>query len=231
MSILLLRKLHRWVALLVALQVVLWCISGATFAWLDHDDVSGAVLVRPATRQEIPTTSVRTDPRPWLSTMAVHEVRLQSLNGMWVYRAQGPEGVRLFDAARGTPVRVDEHVVRAAAAARYAGRGRISAVGRHAAGALEARKHGAAWSVHFDDEAGTTLWFSADDARLLETRTDTWRLYDLFWMLHTMDYRGRDDFNHPLVVLFASAALGVALTGALLIVRVFRPRRSEPLEG
>ena len=81
--------------------------------------------------------------------------------------------------------------------------------------------------MHFDDDAGSTLWFSADDARLLETRTDTWRLYDVFWMLHTMDYRGRDDFNHPLVVLFASAALWVALTGALLAVRVLRPKRTE----
>ena len=40
-----------------------------------------------------------------------------------------------------------------------------------------------------------------------------------------MDYAGRDDFNHPLVILFASSALWVALTGFWLVVRVFRKPR------
>lgn len=222
--LLLLRRLHRWVAVVVALQVLLWCVSGTVFAWLDHHAVAGEQLVREVASPPIRAGSIESDPRAWLSGMVFHEARLQPLDGAWVYRVERPDGVRLFDARQGTPVTVDATIVRGAAAARYAGDGRITAVNYHAADTLEARGHGAVWSVRYDDAVGTTLWFSADDASLVAARSTTWRVFDFFWMLHTMDYRGRDDFNHPLVILFASAALWVALTGALLVVRVLRPK-------
>ena len=60
-------------------------------------------------------------------------------------------------------------------------------------------------------------------------RTDAWRLKDFFWMLHTMDYRGRDDFNNPLVVAVGVSAAWVGLTGLWLLLRVFRRRTvAEP---
>ncbi len=35
-----LRKLHKWLGLIIGLQIVLWAASGVMFAWLDRDDVS-----------------------------------------------------------------------------------------------------------------------------------------------------------------------------------------------
>jgi hypothetical protein len=61
------------------------------------------------------------------------------------------------------------------------------------------------------------------DGAFVAARGDSWRLFDFFWMLHTMDYVGRDDFNNPLVILAAAAAGWIALTGLLLVIRVFRP--------
>jgi hypothetical protein len=145
-----------------------------------------------------------------------------------VYRVASEGGTRLFDAVSGAPVRIDEATARRIALALYAGDGRLVSVTRHDEATLETRKHGSAWAATFDDEIGTTLWLSADDGRLLETRTDAWRLFDVFWMLHTMDYVGRDDFNHPLVILFASTSLWVALTGLWLVLRVFRKSRPAP---
>ena len=58
----------------------------------------------------------------------------------------------------------------------------------------------------------------------MAVRTGAWRLKDFFWMLHTMDYRGRDDFNNPLLVTAGVAAVWVGLTGLWLLVRVFRRR-------
>jgi hypothetical protein len=41
-------------------------------------------------------------------------------------------------------------------------------------------------------------------------------------MLHTMDYRGRDNFNNPLIVTIGMAALWLSISGALLLLRSFR---------
>ena len=41
-----LRKLHKWLGLVIGLQVVLWAASGVMFAWLDPDAVDAASSVR-----------------------------------------------------------------------------------------------------------------------------------------------------------------------------------------
>ena len=225
-----LRRLHRTVAIVVALQLVLWALGGTVFAWLDRDGVAGASLTHAAARPTLAESGpiALAEPRDWLAAHAprgLRDVRLEPLLDRWVYRVESADGVVLLDARDGARIRVDAATARALALARYAGRGRIAAVERRDGPTLETRSHGAAWAVRFDDDAGTTLWLSADDGRLLETRTDAWRLFDTFWMLHTMDYAGRDDFNHPLVILAGSAALWVALTGLLLAVRTARRGR------
>jgi hypothetical protein len=86
---------------------------------------------------------------------------------------------------------------------------------------LEARGAGAVWEAAFDDPERTRLYFSAEDGRFVAARGDRWRLFDFFWMLHTMDYRGRDDFNHPLVILVTTGAVWIGISGVLLLLQSF----------
>ncbi len=51
-------------------------------------------------------------------------------------------------------------------------------------------------------------------------RTDRWRLFDLMWGLHFMDWRAREDFNHPLLV--GAALLGTLAAACGIILRVLR---------
>ena len=55
-------------------------------------------------------------------------------------------------------------------------------------------------------------------------RNDRWRVFDFFWMLHVMDYRERENFNHPLLISMAGLALATVLAGLVLLV--IRVRRS-----
>jgi uncharacterized iron-regulated membrane protein len=230
MKTLFLRRLHKWVAIIVGAQIVLWCVSGAMFAWLDHHDVSGKRLVREPAALSLPPSHRMSAPRQWWRGGALYEVRLLALHDRWVFRLDGDHGVSLHDVTDGRRVQIDEATVRVLAATRYAGDGSVISTTHEPEGSYETRKHGAAWAVRYDDEAATTLWFSSDDGRLLEARSTAWRVFDFFWMLHTMDYRGRDNFNNPLVILFATASLWVGLTGLLLVLRVYVPRRkANPL--
>jgi len=78
------------------------------------------------------------------------------------------------------------------------------------------------WQVRFNDAKRTALYFAADDGHLVAARNSTWRVFDFFWMLHTMDYAGRDNFNNPLVITASTGALWLALSGLLLLMRTFR---------
>jgi Na+-transporting NADH:ubiquinone oxidoreductase subunit F len=222
------RILHKWLGLIVGLQIVLWTVSGLAFAWLEHADVAAEASLRaPAMRALTPDVPV-CEPRACLPEIArggMLDVTLMPLPDRWVYRLRWTDRIELRRAEDGARFVVDEATVRSLATARYAGRRAPGRVSYHPQPTLEARDAGAVWQAAFDDAERTSLYFAGDDGRLVAARNDTWRLFDFFWMLHTMDYRGRDDFNHPLVILFATGALWLGISGAFLLFEAFRPRR------
>ena len=219
-----LRKLHKWLGLIVGLQVILWTLSGLVFAWLDHHEVAGEHSVRRVQPGVLPAKSF-VEPAIWLGEVTsneILEIRLASVLETWLWRVETTNGVVLRDAATGEIWTMTEASVRRLAQQHYAGTGRLLAVAFHPRATMETRESGATWQARFDDDRGTTLYFAADDGRLVQTRNDDWRLFDFFWMLHTMDYQGRDNFNNPLVITIGFAALWLALSGFLLLFKSFR---------
>lgn len=218
----LMRVLHKWLSLIVGAQLLLWTVSGLVFALLDHDQVTAhdslretAAIVLDADEQLIePAKLIAGSPRPL-------DVTLFPLLDDWYYGLRFADRVELRRASDGAPFAISEPVVRALAAARYAGPGTLQSVALRQPPLLEAREAGTVWEAAFNDREGTSLYFSADDGHLVAARNDTWRLFDFFWMLHTMDFRSRDDFNNPLVILFATGALWVGFTGLILLLQVF----------
>jgi len=220
-----LRKLHKWLGLLVGLQVLLWTVSGLVFAWLDHHNVSGEHSVREVQAPELSSANALAEPANWLGELnakEILEIQLASVLDQWVWRVETAQGVELRDAATGEVMKLTEASIRDLAQRHYSGAGRLTSVAFHPNATMETRDSGATWEARFEDDRGTTLYFSADDGRLVQTRNDDWRLFDFFWMLHTMDYRGRDNFNNPLVITIGFAALWLSLSGFLLLFRSFR---------
>ena len=220
-----LRKLHKWLGLIVGLQLVLWTVSGSVFAWLSHHEVEAAQSVRvPAVGHINPETAI-SEPSTWLAaypTDRIYELRLTSLAGEPVWRVELADRVELRRASDGELLHLDEPRVRHLAVTHYAGHGRLVGLTYQATSGLETRKSGPVWQARFDDAQRTALYFSADDGHFVAARTSSWRLFDFFWMLHTMDYAGRDNFNNPLVITVATGALWLALSGLLLLTRSFR---------
>ncbi len=220
-----LRKLHQWLGLIVGVQVLLWAVSGVVFAWLDHHEVSGEHSARPV-EQLILTPSISlAEPATWISgtpASDILDIRLASMLDRWVWRLETVAGVTLRSAETGEILEINAEMVRQLSQRQYIGQGRLVSVAFHAGETLETRDAGATWEARFDDANGTTFYFSADDGRLVETRNGTWRLFDFFWMLHTMDYKGRDDFNNPWVITVGMAALWLSVSGLILLLRSFR---------
>lgn len=219
----LMRLLHKWLSLVVGLQLLLWTVSGLVFAFLDHDDVSAAGSLRSSPAALLPSTARIADPGPILAARrdGPVDLTLLALGSRWVYRLKFGGRIELLRAEDGAPFAVTEPLVRELAAARYAGTGTLKYVALRQPPVLESRDAGAVWEAAYDDPDRTRLYFSAEDGRFVAGRNDAWRLFDLFWMLHTMDFRGRDNFNNPLVILFASGSLWVGFTGLLLLLQVF----------
>lgn len=231
------RRLHKWVGLALGLQLVLWTVSGAAMALIDHRAVAGEHVVRRAQ-----TRALRGSPVP-LSRVAaavdgpITGLTLKPLLDQEVYEVRTPDGPRLVDAASGRRVIVDAELARRIAQERYAGTGNVIGVTRLPRPNLETReREGPLWRVHFDDSGDTAFYVSAVTGELLERRTNAYRIFDVFWMIHIMDYTHRRSFNHPLIWTLAGAAVWMSLTGFALLFLSFKradfrwplPRRSRP---
>ncbi len=219
------RKLHKWVGLIVALQFTLWLGSGLIMSLLDHDTVQGN-LHRASAAQSAPVW-----PKDMLApaqVLAAATQPVQTIETAWlqdrpVYRLTHKSAAWLVDAKDGQAVKVDAAIASAIAASDYIGDGRVGEPEWMPSATLEVRKHpGPIWRVPFSDTDDTTLYVSGQDGQILERRNASWRLFDIVWMLHIMDYTGRQNFNNPLVITAAVGGLWIALSGVWLLITSFR---------
>jgi uncharacterized iron-regulated membrane protein len=237
-----LRRIHRWLGLFIGIQFVLWTIGGLYFSWIALEDVHGDHLLKPQPRMA--ATAAPVAPTTVLTSIATREpvdslvsLDLASVAGRATYRISyittkdGRTETRkvLADGATGEirgPVTREEAIEIAKAG--YSGNAPITGVeyltpgdvGRH----HEFREQPLpAWAVTFGDAEGATLYIPADVGQVLRVRNNRWRIFDFLWMLHTMDYQGRDDFNNLVLRAFSVLGLVTVASGFVLFGLTSRP--------
>lgn len=82
-----------------------------------------------------------------------------------------------------------------------------------------------AWQVELDHSSGTVIYVSANRGIVTARRNDRWRAFDFFWMIHTMDYQGRDNFNTWVLRCVSIFGVGTVVSGYWLWWRTSRMRR------
>lgn len=224
------RTMHKWLGLVIGLQLILWMTSGMMMALLDHDRVQGQQFrAAPPTLSPWPADVVAPD-RVIAKVPAARTVASAWLQARPVYQVTTPTGQRLFDARTGAGIVLDAALATAIARASYTGPGDPQAP-QLLQRSSEAREHaGRLWRVDFNDGEDTSVYLSAETGEVIVHRNRTWRLFDVFWMLHIMDYAERTNFNNPLVIGAGIGGLWIALTGVWLLFASFRlqdfvPRR------
>lgn len=219
----LIRTLHKWFGLVLGLQFLIWALSGAVMAILDHGKVRGGDLLLPVAQLTSTPEPVSLGTVQSAVSAPVLALELKPLFDRWVYQATTPKSVLLLDAETGKPVEVDAAAARTLAVARYAGSAPVVTVDLVTSSTHETRDMTRpVWRVAFDDADNTALFVSRATGEVLGAKTDAWRLWDIAWMLHIMNYGDRQSFNHPLIVTVATGVTWMALSGLILLFRAFR---------
>jgi hypothetical protein len=213
------RKIHKWTGLILGLQFLLWSLSGAVMALLDKD----AVGAHGPMEGHEPPGAWPEGIRPLPGEAQVEALTLRRIFDRPVYEVRSAGEVRLIDARTGTPLRIDAALAERVARAEYWHWAPLRSATLLDRPNLEARSHdGPMWRIDFADAANSSAYVHAVTGRPLESRSDAWRLWDVAWMLHNMDYRERKSFNHPLIVTVTFATLWLAVTGFWLLFKSFR---------
>lgn len=227
---------HRWLGLVVGLQLLVWSVSGFTFTILDIDDVHGDFE-----RSFAPAPAVRVDrvalsPAEVLKAIPdrasqVARMGLRERLGRTVYELFDGSGVPLgaVDASSGEVMEtITEQEAVAVARADFTGDAEVASVALlEGEPPLEFRGRMPVYQVIFDHPKETRLYISPVTGNVLKRRNNPWRKFDWFWMLHIMDYRQRTDFNHWLLTGMSVLAILTSASGlGLWIWRI--PRRRKP---
>ncbi|HSX59824.1 MAG TPA: PepSY-associated TM helix domain-containing protein [Tahibacter sp.] len=224
-------RIHRLLAWIVGAQLLLWIASGLTMSLLDQRVVEGQHYRRSPAPAAIDLSAV-VAPESLIAAQGarVRAVEFRTAIDGPVYIVRSDAGDRRYGARSGQPQPVDAALARAIAKADYAGPGTVQAAQRLGGPDLETRNHsGSLWRVPVADDIDTTLYVSAVTGDVLERRNRVWRIFDVAWMLHIMDYRERRNFNHPLLVAMAFGAACFAGAGVVLLARRRRRDSRRPV--
>lgn len=212
-------KIHKWLALLMALQILFWFASGLFFAVFPIERVRSEHVIAEQPARPVPF-DVAADGLLRLGSAGVTGERIE-------IRALLDRPVALVAGGGGRPVLYDLASARRisplsiSAAARIAeadhrGGARAARIERVATNSPEYRGPLPAWRVEFDDGAGRALYVAADTGAVAARRSTLWRVYDFLWGLHIMDWRGHEDFNSPLLIVATALGLIVIVTGFIM---------------
>ncbi|MBC5774683.1 hypothetical protein H8S95_11470 [Pontibacter sp. KCTC 32443] len=240
------RKSHRYLGIILGVQFLFWTLGGLYFSWNDIDEVHGDHLRKEkrnfsASMNMVSPQVVLDNLKAKAQVDSVLSIQLIEVAGVPVYQLRYFSGamdhaahaagshmpaqasnvkVQLANAASGKliPALTKEEAL-VVAKSQVADPVKVekveylSEVGAH----HEYReKPLPAWAVTFSQPDNCTVYVSAELGTFQAIRHNQWRLFDFFWMLHTMDYESRDNFGNILLRAFSIFGLFTVLSGFVL---------------
>jgi Na+-transporting NADH:ubiquinone oxidoreductase subunit F len=219
-----LRKLHKWLGLVIGAQLIIWLLSGMLISFIDQQKVSGGIT-RQAPNDALSAASrgalFPASQLP-LTIKSVQSITLNSFLSKPVYRVVQSDASLMFDAQTGKKLYIDQPLAERIALDSYRGVGELLNSERLQQGSDEVRDFsGPVWRINIDDPLVTRIYVSADDGQVLAHRNSRWALVDFLLMLHFMDYLRADDFNNPQIIAVGFGTLWIAISGLLLVFYSF----------
>lgn len=219
------RKIHKWVSVIVGIQFLLWLISGIYFNLMDHDKAAGhTYLSHDHSEIEIDSRQM-VDLRQVLKNFSPSvELKQIILLAKPYYLLTHEKGLyanfanhfSLVDAYTGQQVIINDVMANALARQSYSGPGNIINTSL-VEGAIDdfPKQKNPVWQVDFNDEVATSVYVEAESGRIVGHSDEDKRLADIFFMLHFMDYSTLGGFNSIQMILFAFVSLWLSLTGMI----------------
>jgi len=224
--------MHKWLALIIGVQILFWFVSGLFFAVYPIERVRSEHRV--AERQAAPLDPAALPAPAGLAPLLPQQpIKLtfeRDARGVALAIAEFQEGAPvLIDLAQRRVISpLDEAAARDIATAHVANSPAVREATLITHASPEYRGALPAWRVAFADAEGLAVYVAADTGRVTARRSDLWRAYDALWALHIMDWRDHENFNTGLLIFATALALIVTLAGIVLLPYRLRWMRRRP---
>ena len=223
------RRAHKWLALVVGVQALIWAVTGVYMTAIHIDTIHGDHFIQSQPPAALPAEALRDPLSAAAAIDGAQSVRLSHFLGAPVYVVTSQSGSRLVDARTGRllpPPSLQQ--IAAAADHWFTGPEQLVSIRLigEVPGELRGRKP-PLWRVDYGGWNKPTLYLSPETGELVSRRHELWRIFDFAWMLHIMDYEARENVNNLALRIVAWSSLAMMLAGAWLLVATWpraRPR-------
>ncbi len=220
---------HRWIGLVVALQLLAWSVGGFVFTILSIDDVHGDLDRSEFRHVAIAVGDVAVTPEQVIGAVVKEGVDANDVAGVELrQRVDGPvyvvkladkSGSVIIDARTGMPSPlISVEAAKAIALNDFSHDASVESA-EFLEGDPPSEYRGGSMPVYrviLDHEKHPHLYVSPTTGEILKRRNENWRWFDFFWMLHIMDYRERESFNHWLLTGASALAILTSASGLAL---------------
>lgn len=220
---LVMQTLHKWLSLIVGLQLLIWIVTGLAFNLIDEQFLDANQYRIAAKAQSFnsplaPTAKLLQQ----YQAEGIIELKLTSVLSRAVYALTTTQQNRWFWADSLEPLSLSDAEIQAIAKESYSGSGVI--------GSAQILTHqtpfdasGPIAELTAADEVGTRIYIDTASGAVLAHQNRHSDLKDLLFMLHFMDYAPDNGigFNHLLVQVVSIATLLLGLSGIYILGHKF----------
>jgi len=221
-------KMHKWLAVFIGVQALLWMATGTLMSFLKIERVRSEHVIS----RELPPLGPDAPLPAWATYSGdLVAVTTKTVNDRPVVEMSRSNGTAsLHDPLTGRNLSpLPRSDAEAIAMAAWSGSPTAIQSAVPVAQPVGTEYHGPfpAWQVQFADPDGTRLYIDAATGAVLAARSDTWRFFDFIWGLHIMDWTQRDRINSWWLLLFGVGGTLIPISGFVLLANRF-PKLRKP---
>jgi hypothetical protein len=193
------RKIHRYLSIFIAIQLLLWTVSGIYFAFNKIEMVRGEQYRLPL------ETEYRIFKRLGQEIIETND------NGVKTYSTH-PQNfpVNMLSPEEAITIAKEKTSLNPVS---------VSLIEKAERGVEYRGRRLPIYKVSTDTNDGINIYVDSVTGDIAAIRSDSWRVWDLLWALHIMDYQDRDNINNLLLKIFSILALISSITGIILFFK------------
>ena len=212
----LVRNTHKYLSFFISLQLLLWTISGIFFAFNKIELVRGEQY---RLTQNFPINFDEIK----FSRSDVQQVKAINRLGKTIFVVSGSKGIEYLDIFGSSLNKLNKdevfEIVRASSTLKPIG---LEEITESSKGSEFRGRDLPLYKVTSlnDEDKKINLYVNVFSGEITAVRSLQWRIWDLMWGFHIMDWQTRDKINNIFLKIFSILALVSSISGILLFFRV-----------
>ena len=213
------RSFHKYLSLIISVQLLLWTISGIYFAFNKIELVRGEqyIIEDNPSALDIESLNISSNTKgievfkrlnQWIVKVEMNAgFKYQDLLGNEVYELSPNQAIEVVK-LKTTLSPIDVIKINESSA-RSEFRGRSLPI----------------YKIKTNSSDDSNVYVDVMSGKIVAIRSDSWRVWDFLWGAHIIDYRQRDNINNILLKIFSILALLSSLSGIALFFNTIKKFR------